>query len=251
MSWDPPPDRLVMSGDEVHLWRVPLVESRAAELQDILSPDERARADRFHFERDRRRFIIARGSLRTILGQYLEKDPARLILTYSRYGKPLLAGEPDPTDLCFNLSHANELALIGVAYRRRIGVDIEFNRPEFASRRIAERFFSRQEFDVLRSLPADQQAEAFFNCWTRKEAYIKAIGEGMSMPLDQFNVSLAPGSAAALLGNLRDAAEVSRWSLRDLSPGAGYVAAVAVEGHGWQLKCWQHNRPKPAEQAKA
>ena len=112
-------------------------------------------------------------------------------------------------------------------------------RPEFASEELAERFFSRTEVSALRALPADMQSEAFFNCWTRKEAYIKARGEGMSLPLNQFNVSLAPGSDAALLGNLRDAAEVLRWSLQELHPGTGYRAAVAVEGHGWKLRCWQ------------
>ena len=230
-----------MSADEVHLWRVPLDDSRTTELRATLSPDERARAHRFHFERDRRRFIVARGCLRTILGQYLKKDPARLTLTYSSYGKPLLADGPEPTDICFNLSHANELALIAVTRDRQVGVDIEFIRPDFASVKIATRFFSPQEVEVLRRLPAGQQAEAFFICWTRKEAYIKALGEGMSMPLDQFSVSLAPGSPAALLGNLRDPAEVSRWSLQDLFPGPGYVAALAVEGHNCQLKCWHHS----------
>jgi 4'-phosphopantetheinyl transferase len=182
---------------------------------------------------------VARGSLRTILGAYLRKDPVQLSFTYSRYGKPGLADEDDANAVNFNLSHANELALIAVTRERGIGVDIEFIRPEFATEEIAERFFSKNEVAALRALPREAQSEAFFNCWTRKEAYIKAMGEGMSMPLDQFHVSLEPGSAAALLGNLRDAQEVSRWSLRELAPGAGYVAAVAVEGNDWQLRCWQ------------
>ncbi|HEY3025905.1 MAG TPA: 4'-phosphopantetheinyl transferase superfamily protein [Pyrinomonadaceae bacterium] len=239
LNWDSPPSEVIASEDEVHVWRVPLNDSRITELRSMLGPDECARADRFHFDRDRNHFIVARTSLRTILGAYIKKNPAELSFSYSRYGKPSLFGEPAANGLSFNLSHANELALIAVTRNRAIGVDIEFIRPEFASEEIAERFFSRLEVSELRALPADRQSEAFFNCWTRKEAYIKARGEGMSLPLNQFNVSLAPGSDAALLGNLRDAAEVLRWSLRELHPGTGYRAAVAVEGHGWKLKCWQ------------
>src|SRR6266516_1335507 len=242
LNWNSPPPEVVASEQEVHIWRVALNESRddsrSIELRCTLSPDECARADRFHFDRDRHHFIAARGSLRTILGAYLKKKPSELSFSYSNYGKPSLFGEPAANGLCFNLSHANELALIAVTRNRAIGVDIEFIRPEFASEEIAERFFSRPEVSALRALPADVQNEAFFNCWTRKEAYIKARGEGMSLPLNQFNVSLAPGSDAALLGNLRDAAEVSRWSLRELHPGTGYRAAIAVEGHSWELRCW-------------
>ena len=239
--WDSPPSEVFASKNEVHVWRVSLDESRVTELRPTLSPDECARADRFHFERDRNRFIVARGSLRKILGRYLGKDPARLSFIYSQYGKPSLLAERAEDMVSFNLSHANELALIAVTRDRQIGVDIEFIRPEFASEEIAERFFSQTEVSALRALAAEMQSEAFFNCWTRKEAYVKALGEGMSMPLDQFNVSLAPGSAAALLGNLRDAREVLRWSLQELFPGPGYTAAVAVEGHGWELKCWERS----------
>jgi len=250
--WHPPPLEVIASKTEVHVWRVSLIESLVTELLPTLSPDECARADRFHFARDRNRFIVARGSLRTILGLYLSRKPAELDFCYSQYGKPSLSanrsvppavaggfGAAAANDISFNQSHANELVLIAVTRDRQIGVDIEFIRPESASHGIAERFFSSQEVNALRALPVDMQSEAFFNCWTRKEAYIKARGEGMSLPLDQFNVSLAPGETAALLGNLRDAAEVSRWSLQELYPGAGYRAAVAVEGHGWQLKCRQ------------
>ena len=239
LVWDAPPQEVIALKGEVHIWRVPLDESLVTELRQLLSPDECARADRFHFERDRNRFIVARGSLRTILGAYLKRNPPELSFSYSQYGKPSLFGEPASSELSFNLSHASELALIAVTRDRRIGVDIEFIRPDLASEQIAARFFSPHEVAALRALPQDVQSEAFFNCWTRKEAYIKAIGEGMSLPLDQFNVSLAPGSAAALLGNVKDVGEISRWSLRELHPGAGYRAAVAVEGHGWELKCWQ------------
>jgi 4'-phosphopantetheinyl transferase len=236
--WAAPPAKVIATNDEVHVWRIALQKALAPRLRSILSPDECARADRFHFPRDRNRFIVARGSLRTILGLYLKQNPDQLSFSYSRFGKPALVDDKEPHELSFNLSHANELALLAVTRERAIGVDIEFIRPEFASAEIAERFFSAHEVAELRSLPRETQREAFFNCWTRKEAYIKAIGEGLSMPLNQFHVSLVPGSAAALLGNLRDAVEVSRWSLQELDPGPEYVAAVAVEGSGWKLRCW-------------
>jgi 4'-phosphopantetheinyl transferase len=238
-QWEAPPAKVIATNDEVHVWRIALQEKLAPRLRSILSPDECARADRFHFPRDRNRFIVARGSLRTILGVYLKQKPDHLSFSYSQFGKPALAAHPDAHELSFNLSHANELALLAVTSGRAIGVDIEFIRPEFASAEIAERFFSSHEVAELRALPGETQREAFFNCWTRKEAYIKAIGEGLSLPLNQFHVSLAPGSAAALLGNLKDAAEVSRWSLQELDPGPEYVAAVAVEGRGWKLRCWE------------
>jgi len=237
--WEVPPENIIATRDEVHVWRVALNESQVAKLRPALSPNECARADRFHFARDRNRFVVARGTLRTILGAYLKKEPRQLSFSYSPYGKPALADDPDTHELSFNLSHANELALIAVTRERGIGVDIEFIRPQFASEAIAERFFSDNEVAALRALPEAVQSEAFFNCWTRKEAYIKAIGEGMSLPLDQFDVSFAPGEKAALLGNLRDGNEVSRWSLQELTPGPGYVAALAVEGNDWQLRCWK------------
>lgn len=131
------------------------------------------------------------------------------------------------------------MALFGLSYGREIGVDLEYIRSGFAEEQIAERFFSAQEVRVLRALSKDVQHEAFFNCWTRKEAYIKAKGEGLSMPLDRFDVSLAPGEPAALLSASGDEQELSRWALRELSPAPGFVGAVAAEGQDWELKCWE------------
>ncbi|MEP6707580.1 MAG: phosphopantetheine-protein transferase, partial [Pyrinomonadaceae bacterium] len=162
LNWDSPPREVVASEHEVHVWRVALNESRVPEMRSTLSPDECARADRFHFERDRNHFIIARGSLRIILSGYLKKNPTELSFSYSNYGKPALFGEPASSELSFNLSHAHELALIAVTRNLAIGVDIEFIRSEFAAEEIAERFFSRPEVRELRGLPANMQSEAFF-----------------------------------------------------------------------------------------
>ncbi len=238
-AWHPPPESLTLGSDEVHVWRATLDRSAAAlqRLLQTLSEDESARADRFYFQRDREHFIAARGLLRSLLGGYLSFPPEQLRFGYSPHGKPSLPGEW--SELHFNLSHSHALALYAVTRGREVGIDLEYIRPELADEPIAERFFSAREAGALRSLPASLQPEGFFNCWTRKEAYIKARGEGLTISLDQFEVSLAPGEPAALLSVNSDPAEASRWSLRELAPGPGYVAAIAVEGEGWQIQCWE------------
>ena len=232
---------------EVHVWRASLEQPpRCLEkLVATLSPDERERAGRFHFDRDRHRFIAARGTLRAILGGYLNVEPVKLRFCYSEHGKPSLETEIAGGRLRFNVSHSHELALFGVAEGRDLGVDLEWIRSDVANEKIAERFFSSEEVRVLRGLPPDIQGDAFFNCWTRKEAYIKAIGEGLSMPLDRFVVSLAPGESPALLSANGSASddEVSRWTFHELFPGRGYKGAIVAEGRDLELKCldWRVN----------
>jgi 4'-phosphopantetheinyl transferase len=204
-----------------------------------LDSAELRRAKRYRFERDRRRFIAARGLLREVLSRYVGVEPGQLCFCYGPQGKPQLVEERGADALRFNVSHAHELALLAVTRGREIGVDLEYVRPDLADIGIVERFFSPRETAALRLLPAAEQSEAFFNCWTRKEAYVKARGGGLSVPLDQFDVSLGPDEPAALLRTRGDAQEASRWSLRRLEPGPGYVGALAVEGHGWSLNCWQ------------
>lgn len=239
--WCSPPNSLSLTKQEVHVWRGKLDQS-ASQVNaylGTLTPDEQARAARFHFQRDREHFVVARGVLRAIVGRYLDIEPGRIRFSYGEYGKPDLAKKLGGDLIRFNMSHSNGLALFAVTLDRELGVDLEWIRPGVADDQIAERFFSPQEVRVLRALPRDLQDEAFFNCWTRKEAYIKAKGEGLSMPLNLFNVSLAPGEPAALLSTAADPQEASRWSLRELFPAAGFAAAIAVEGDDWQLKCWQ------------
>jgi 4'-phosphopantetheinyl transferase len=238
--WHPPPAEFSLSSAGVHVWRAALdpAASCVERLRRTLSVDELHRAARFHFPRDRRRFIVARGVLRNILGRYLGVPPVELAFHYSAYGKPALADTAEE-GLRFNLSHAHEMALFAVTCGREIGGDIEYLQREIACEEIAERFFSARERASLHAVVAELKHQAFFNCWTRKEAYIKAHGEGLSLPLDQFDVSLAPGEPAALLATRGDPGEAMRWSLQALTPGPGYVAAVAVEGQGWHLTCWQ------------
>src|SRR5262249_48848883 len=203
-------------------------------LFQMLTSDEQRRAERFYFPQDRQHFIAGRGILRVVLGKYLGREPHQLQFDYNLHGKPKLIGEKR---LRFNLSHSHGLALYAVTWEREVGVDIEHVRPDFAGEAIAERFFSPNETAVLRSLPDHLRVAAFFNCWTRKEAYIKARGKGLAIPLDQFDVSLAPGEPAALLADRAAPPESQRWAMCCLAPGPGYAGAVAVEGHDWRLWC--------------
>jgi 4'-phosphopantetheinyl transferase len=230
-----------MDGDDVHVWRIDLkqTESNTRSLARLLNEDETSRAGRFYFPKHRDRFIVARGVLRLILGRYLEADPAQLRFSYSPYGKPSLRGKYSASELQFNLAHSHEAAVYAFTLRRQIGIDIEYMRADTSGDEIAERFFAATEVAALLALPPEQRTAAFFNCWTRKEAYIKARGEGLSFPLGDFAVSLAPGEPAALLSVVGAPQETSRWSLRELTPGVGYVAAIAVEGHQWRLKHWE------------
>ncbi|MFL6214166.1 MAG: 4'-phosphopantetheinyl transferase family protein [Blastocatellia bacterium] len=236
--WQSPPAELSLPRDEVHVWRARLDQpQRLAEFSATLAPDEQARAARYHFQKDRDHFIAARGLLRLLLSRYLQINPANFSFCYSAFGKPSLASHHG-ADLCFNISHSHDLALLAFAQGRELGIDLEWIRPEVAGEQIAEHFFSRGEVATLRALPERRQTEAFFNCWTRKEAYIKARGEGLSLPLNQFDVSLAPGEPAALLrAAMSD--ETARWMMLDLTVGAGYKAALVVEGRGWRLRCLQ------------
>jgi 4'-phosphopantetheinyl transferase len=238
--WLPPPVDVSLSSDEVHVWRVALdqPEPQVHAFQRTLAEDELSRAARFYFPHLTRHFIVGRGVLRAILARYLGASPHTLRFGYTEYGKPFLVGQ-DQQWLSFNLSHSGGLALCAVVRERAIGVDIESIRRDMEHESIAERFFSPAEQRVLRALPSSLRPQAFFDCWTRKEAYIKAHGEGLSLPLDQFSVSLAPGEPAGLLHTDGDPSEATRWSLRELAPGPDYAAALAVEGHGWGLACWQ------------
>ncbi len=244
-SWYPPPKVLMLGDDEVHVWRasLSLTAPRVQSLQQTLAADERERAERFHFQKGREHFIVARGLLRAILGRYLDMQPCKLRFCYNPNGKPTLVRESGGDVLRFNVSHSHGLALYAVTGGREIGVDLEWLRPDLAHEQIAERFFSPHEVAVLSTLPRNMKPEAFFNCWTRKEAYVKAKGKGLTLPLDQFDVSLVPGEPAALLSTKWNPQEAFRWSLQQLIPGPGYVAALAVEGNHWQLKClqWEGN----------
>jgi 4'-phosphopantetheinyl transferase len=237
------PVRPRLGENEVHVWRADLDQPPATlqALFAILTEDERSRSARFCFARDAERFVVARGLLRTILGLYLQEQPARLRFRYNAFGKPELSTPADRQSLRFNISHSQNQALFALSSEWEIGVDIEYVREVFDMRELADCVFSPYEVSALRVLPAYEQTQAFFNCWTRKEAYVKARGEGFSFPLDCFDVSLAPGEPAVLLSHRQDPREMQRWSLCDLSSDSSYASALVVESQYWRIQCWDWN----------
>lgn len=239
--WKTASEGLSLSKKDIHLWRADLnlPDRSIQELSRIISTAERMRAERFHFERDRRKFAIGVGILRRILSHYVGVEPKELRFIHGKGGKPMLDGVSANRYIHFNMSHSEDLALYGFTRDREIGVDIEFVRdiPEMDD--IAEQFFSKKENEVFRSLPERKKKEAFFGCWTRKEAFIKAIGDGLYHPLDNFDVGLKPGESAKLVGMGGDSKRASRWLIQDLKPAPGFIGAFAVEGRDWRLHYWQ------------
>jgi len=220
-----------LGADDVHVWIASLGQpaDMIANLSPLLSRDECQRAERFRRPTDRRRFIAGRGILRKIISAYLALAPDEVRFVYNEYGKPFISGDQNRGALSFNLSHSNGVALYAVARKRHVGVDVEYMREDFAMLEVAERFFSKNEFEALKTVPINQRAKAFFNCWSRKESYIKAIGMGVSYPLDRFAVSLAPDAAPELLEVNADATEATSWKMYELDVAEGYAAALIVE----------------------
>ena len=239
-SWSSPPKVFTLERDEVHVWRAALDEWESlTDLWQTLTTDEQTRANSFYFPKDRDRFIAARGILRAILSRYVGSEPRDLRFCYNPYGKPALIQAQTENILHFNVSHSNRLALYAIGHNRAVGIDLEYMRSDFPWEQIAESYFSAQENAILRALPAPLKQQAFFNGWTRKEAYLKAVGQGLQIPLNQFDVSLIPGEPAKLLHTHWNCQETSRWSLQELLPAPDYAAALAVAGTHWQLKLWQ------------
>ncbi|HDQ72891.1 MAG TPA: 4'-phosphopantetheinyl transferase superfamily protein [Chloroflexi bacterium] len=248
LHWGIPLVGLTLRDDQVHVWQAALEQPPDVLdcLAQALSPDELTRAECFHFARDRRRFIVSHGVLRVILGNYLRIDPRQVQFRYSAQGKPYLAEGMRDDALRFNLAHSHELAVYGFTRGREIGIDLEHLRPLTDAEEIVARFFSKRENAEFRSLPEGLKLEAFYNCWTRKEAYLKATGDGLGRALDTFDVSLLPGAPAALLRVDGDRAETTRWSLRTLVPDSEYVAALAAERDDWCVACWEWRAPGEA-----
>jgi 4'-phosphopantetheinyl transferase len=209
-------------------------------LAGTLSADEKRRAEKFYFERDRERYIAGRGLLRLILASYTGIEPPDLQFSYGLYGKPALAAARDTGTLQFNLAHSQGLALYALTREREIGIDIEQVRPIADLEQLAGRFFSARENAILRSLGPDEKQEAFFRYWVHKEAYLKARGIGLAeVPLDRIDVSSAIEGPMSLPVGSGDFQDEHPWFHQELRPAPGYVAALAVEGVGWQLECWQ------------
>jgi 4'-phosphopantetheinyl transferase len=235
-EWLRPRFQPTLSADEVHVWRAQLgcEPHELARLEAALSAEEKSRAERFVFPQDRQRFIAARGILRQLLSAYMNRSAAELEFVYGTHGKPQIKPQKGQLEVQFNVSHCKDLAVFAFAFRRQVGIDVEAIRPEFSGYEIAERFFSQQELSELRTLPPELQAQGFFLCWTRKEAYVKARGGGLQIPLDSFSVTLTPGRPEKL-----QSSDDSRWSLCSFQPAPGFVGAVIGEGKDWRLRRWE------------
>ena len=236
-TWPVAPAELPALERTVHVWAVPLDDARV-DLDgglELLSPDERERAARFHFEQHRRRYLIAHIALHRILSRYLQIAPARLYFDLGSNGKPKLPPALGASGIEFNLSHSNEMALLAVNRIGEVGVDIEYVKPGFKFEEIAERFFTAREAAVLRGLPSELQRQAFFKCWTCKEAFLKAKGTGLSGKLDVVEITLSAGD------QVRIRADVPGWSLAELNPIYTYEAALVVASPPVPICCypWQ------------
>lgn len=222
---------------DIHIWCAALTSS-AHELtyfRSLLAPDEVARAGRFVFEEDRHRYIIGRGRLRVILGSYLQLEPAQLEFVYGPYGKPAL--KPGQTDkpLEFNVSHSKDLALYALNWQRRIGVDIEFRIPMADIDDFAERYFTARESAWINALAGAHKKEAFFKTWTCKEAFLKANGSGLTVPINEVEISLEAADRVELIAIGNDTEQPAHWRLELFDPFPGYQAAFAVEGHAGEF----------------
>ncbi len=235
--WQNPPEYPSLAGEVVHLWRLELDQPDPVfhKLENTLSGDERARAQRLRHPLARRRFVTGRGLLRAILARYTRTHPADLVFSYGVHGKPFLSALPGVRPPHFNLSHSGTLGLVAVAGQGEVGVDLEELHPVPEMEAIVQRYFSEQERESLLSLPESQRQAGFFNCWTRKEACLKAAGEGFNYPADRFTVSLQP-EAPAVLWNGTPAGPLQLYHF-DLEPG--YVAALACDLAIRRVVFWQ------------
>ncbi len=257
INWPPPPEhwpellsrvdaaRGMTGTTSVHVWVANLDVPRAIRQSsaETLSRSERERAARFHFEQDRSRYIVGRGLLRTVLGQYLGISPGEVPLVYGPNGKPLLGSAGERASLYFNLAHAQNLALLAVTITAEVGVDVEFVRPLRDAGELVRRFFSARENAAFEMVDTSLKPAAFFNLWTRKEAWLKATGKGIGHLLNQVEVSFLPREPAKLLSLPGDSP--SRWSLANLAPAPAFAAALAVACTAPALSCWHWNHETP------
>ena len=222
------------------MWRAPLRVGPdcLAKLRRTLEPAEIRQAEKFHFRRDRDQYVAAHGALRSILACYLGIGAADIRFKFNRYGKPAIDHKLAEESLSFNASHSNWLALFAITRGRRIGVDVEYIRTELESEAIASNFFASREIDAIRKSSPRERIMEFYRIWTRKEAYVKAVGRGLSIPLHQFDVVSGRDdhdSIVSVKGAVEDGVD---WSLVDVDPGDGYVGAVGTEGRDWILRNW-------------
>ena len=238
--WRAPPSSITLAQHDIHIWYASLNQPAPCvhELALTLSSDEKARAKRFYFEKDRNHYIVGRGILRSILGRYLNTEPNLLKFCYGEHGKPYLVELCAVTSLSFNLSHSQEIVLYAIAQGKSIGIDLEHIRAIPDVDQIVARFFSEKEQRAFYAFHPEERQKAFFKVWTCKEAYLKAIGVGLNEPLNNIEVTISPGEAPPLLNAVGNEQDTSRWSLLNLSSPSGYIATLVTEGEEYQLTYW-------------
>jgi 4'-phosphopantetheinyl transferase len=235
ISREPEAPGLGPGKNEAHIWRLepePLID--VSRYLELLSGEERDRAARFRFAHLTHSFIVDHGRMRLILGAYAGIAPQKLEFRFNEFGKPDLANCSEP--LRFNLSHTAGLSVLAICVDAAVGVDVEAVRPMDDWRDVAQSHFSRSEIAALDETASSDRRNAFFRCWTRKEAFLKAHGRGLSIPLDSFAVSVAAEAMPQLLECLWDEEETKRWSLLSLDVGMNFAGALAVAGKGWRLR---------------
>src|ERR1700680_1225742 len=234
LPWVPAATPPTLVDNELHVWRASLDLSSAVRerLQSTLNPEEKKRVEKLLIEKAREHFVAARGILRELLSLYLGVHPEKIAFSYGPEGKPSLSPAHN-SKISFNVSHSNGMGLFVFANDREIGTDIEYVKPDFRGMEIASKFFSEGESAALAKLPPGERDEAFFGCWTKKEAYVKAHGQGLSIPLDSFTVEFSKSKQV-----LRDEAG-AHWSCYALEAAPGYAGAVVAAGENWTVKCWE------------
>lgn len=238
-TWTIPVEQPSLGEGDVHLWRISVDSEQTSLdlLRESLSADEKKRALNFRFAADQHRYITARGSLREILSGYLGLSPAEVAFHYTNKGKPFLDPEIHEEIVSFNLAHSGQVALCAVARGRDVGVDVEQIRANVPNKTVAEYVFSPHERAAVHELPESKWLEAFFTCWTLKEAYAKGRGDGLSMDLALLDVW--SGNLSQENTHASRVVHLDGWTLYPVVPGDGYIGALAVEGSGWLLKNWQ------------
>ena len=227
-----------LADNQVHIWQVSL-DRPVSRFHRLVSPDERNRAKRFHFERDGNRFIVRRGILRTILGSYLNIEPGAIRLYFGSNNKPVLVDELNKADLHFNLSHSGGLGIYAFSHGHEIGVDIEYVRDIPEMEQLAGQILTPKEKAEFKTLSKSKRKEAFFDCWTRKEAFVKATGDGLSRSLNEIEISPVAGDSGKILAANAISFDSSQWFVYDLNINGGYKAAFAREKPCWDLACFQ------------
>lgn len=241
-TWNETPAELELSEKYIDIWRTALnlPRQQVDDYRALLSAEEVARANRFKVERKYREYIISRGLLRRVLGHTLKRDPAALVFDYTKHDKPVLAMNRGGAPVCFNVSHSHELTLIAVTLKNLIGIDVEHVRRNVEFKKLAKRYFSPHEAGELDTHTDIDMPRAFFSCWTRKEAYVKALGDGIAFGLNEFSVSVNPSDTEVSLSTHRDRGEAEKWSILNLQAGPEYTAALAVAGRDYKIRCWEY-----------